>query len=277
MPTLNQLIRHGREEKRRTDRTRASDQCPQKQGVRPRVPTRTPKKPNSAPRKIAKVRLSNRHDISAHIPYLVLIGVLILFFLVCMYVGAIPFFIVVVEKGAALIAVKFLSFLLARMGLSGASAMLLGCALRAFLTAEASLPVEKLMFLNETSGASGSELTLEQAVLSKKEEVRTFLIDGISRYLELFEKDILNEYPDASVRIGTIDFFERFRKSLVSDYGLENPSPSSLTTLKNYHDILKRDLSFLEEENPYFKNNIYYDNLRSVMLEYEKINSTKLD
>ncbi|KAJ9535542.1 hypothetical protein OSB04_un001181 [Centaurea solstitialis] len=47
---------------------RASDQCPQKQGVRPRVPTRTPKKPNSAPRKIAKVRLSNRHDIFAHIP-----------------------------------------------------------------------------------------------------------------------------------------------------------------------------------------------------------------
>ena len=39
MPTLNQLIRHGREEKRRTDRTRASDQCPQKQGVRPRVST----------------------------------------------------------------------------------------------------------------------------------------------------------------------------------------------------------------------------------------------
>ena len=68
MPTLNQLIRHGREEKRRTDRTRASDQCPQKQGVRPRVSTRTPKKPNSALRKIAKVRLSNRHDIFAHIP-----------------------------------------------------------------------------------------------------------------------------------------------------------------------------------------------------------------
>ena len=68
MPTLNQLIRHGREEKRRTDRTRASDQCPQKQGVRPRLATRTPKKPNSAPRKIAKVRLSNRHDIFAHIP-----------------------------------------------------------------------------------------------------------------------------------------------------------------------------------------------------------------
>ncbi|KAF1856598.1 hypothetical protein Lal_00038464 [Lupinus albus] len=53
MTTLNQLIRHGREEKRRTDRTRASDQCPQKLGVGPRLSTRTPKKPNSAPRKIA--------------------------------------------------------------------------------------------------------------------------------------------------------------------------------------------------------------------------------
>ncbi|KAG8363158.1 hypothetical protein BUALT_BualtMtG0002200 (mitochondrion) [Buddleja alternifolia] len=68
MPTLNQLIRHGREEKRRTDRTRALDQCPQKEGVCPRVSTRTPKKPNSALRKIAKVQLSNKHDIFAHIP-----------------------------------------------------------------------------------------------------------------------------------------------------------------------------------------------------------------
>jgi small subunit ribosomal protein S12 len=68
MPTLNQLIRHGREEKRRTDRTRALDQCPQKQGVCLRVSTRTPKKPNSALRKIAKVRLSNRHEIFAYIP-----------------------------------------------------------------------------------------------------------------------------------------------------------------------------------------------------------------
>nr|YP_009493671.1 ribosomal protein S12 [Codonopsis lanceolata]AWN57616.1 ribosomal protein S12 [Codonopsis lanceolata] len=68
MPTLNQLIRHRREKKRRTDRTRASDQCPQKQGVCPRVLTRPPKKPNSAQRKIAKVRLSNGHNIFAYIP-----------------------------------------------------------------------------------------------------------------------------------------------------------------------------------------------------------------
>nr|ARX63692.1 ribosomal protein S12 [Nechamandra alternifolia] len=68
MPTSNQLIRHGRGYKRRTDRTRALNQCPQKQGVCLRVPTRTPKKPNSALRKIAKVRLSNRHEIFAYIP-----------------------------------------------------------------------------------------------------------------------------------------------------------------------------------------------------------------
>ncbi|KAL8468041.1 hypothetical protein ACS0TY_031332 [Phlomoides rotata] len=68
MPTLNQLIRHGREEKRRTNRTRDLDQCPQKEGVCPRVSTRTPKKLNSALRKIAKVQLSNKHDLFAHIP-----------------------------------------------------------------------------------------------------------------------------------------------------------------------------------------------------------------
>ncbi|XP_048129319.1 ribosomal protein S12, mitochondrial-like [Rhodamnia argentea] len=68
MPTLNQLIRYGREEKRRTDRTQALDQCPQKQGVCLRVSMRTPKKPNLALCKIAKVRLSNRQDIFAYIP-----------------------------------------------------------------------------------------------------------------------------------------------------------------------------------------------------------------
>ncbi|CAL0314970.1 unnamed protein product [Lupinus luteus] len=57
MPTFNQLIRHGREEKRRTDRTRASDQCPQKKGVGPRLSTRTPKKPNSAPLKVQSMLL----------------------------------------------------------------------------------------------------------------------------------------------------------------------------------------------------------------------------
>ncbi|KAI5668411.1 hypothetical protein M9H77_18264 [Catharanthus roseus] len=68
MPTLNQLIRHGREEKQHTDRTRALDQCPHRQGICSCVSTRTPKKPNLALCKIAKVRLSNRHDIFAHVP-----------------------------------------------------------------------------------------------------------------------------------------------------------------------------------------------------------------
>ncbi|XP_058210232.1 small ribosomal subunit protein uS12m [Rhododendron vialii] len=68
MSTLHQLIRHGREEKRRTNRTRALDQCPQKGGVCKRVSTRTPKKPNSALRKIARVELSNKQKIFAYIP-----------------------------------------------------------------------------------------------------------------------------------------------------------------------------------------------------------------
>nr|YP_009227143.1 ribosomal protein S12 [Welwitschia mirabilis]AMA20998.1 ribosomal protein S12 [Welwitschia mirabilis]QXE44336.1 ribosomal protein S12 [Welwitschia mirabilis] len=68
MPTSNQLVRHGREKKRRTDRTRALEKCPQKRGVCLRVFTMTPKKPNSALRKVAKVRLSNRHELKAVIP-----------------------------------------------------------------------------------------------------------------------------------------------------------------------------------------------------------------
>ncbi|CAI9102242.1 OLC1v1000482C2 [Oldenlandia corymbosa var. corymbosa] len=68
MPTLYQLIRHGREEKQRSNRTRALGRCPQKEGVCLRVSTRTPKKPNSALRKIAKVRLSNKNDVFAYIP-----------------------------------------------------------------------------------------------------------------------------------------------------------------------------------------------------------------
>jgi small subunit ribosomal protein S12 len=68
MPTLNQLIRSGRHAKRRTQRTRAIAQCPQKQGVCLRVATRTPKKPNSALRKITKVRLTNKNEVLAYIP-----------------------------------------------------------------------------------------------------------------------------------------------------------------------------------------------------------------
>ena len=68
MPTINQLIRIGRKVKQRTQRTRALNECPQKQGVCLRVYTRTPKKPTSALRKIAKVRLTNKNEVIAYIP-----------------------------------------------------------------------------------------------------------------------------------------------------------------------------------------------------------------
>jgi small subunit ribosomal protein S12 len=68
MPTINQLIRNARKSKQQTQRTRALKECPQKQGVCLRVYTRTPKKPNSAQRKITKVRLTNKNEVIAYIP-----------------------------------------------------------------------------------------------------------------------------------------------------------------------------------------------------------------
>jgi small subunit ribosomal protein S12 len=69
MPTINQLIRNGRKFKGMShSRTRALKECPQKQGVCLRVYTRTPKKPNSALRKVAKVRLTNKNEVIAYIP-----------------------------------------------------------------------------------------------------------------------------------------------------------------------------------------------------------------
>ena len=67
MPTINQLIRHGR--KRPVSRTKvpAMEACPQKRGVCTRVYTTTPKKPNSALRKVAKVRLTNGEEVIAYI------------------------------------------------------------------------------------------------------------------------------------------------------------------------------------------------------------------
>ena len=68
MPTINQLIRHGR--KRPIERTKvpAMEACPQKRGVCTRVYTTTPKKPNSALRKVARVRLTNGFEVSSYIP-----------------------------------------------------------------------------------------------------------------------------------------------------------------------------------------------------------------
>ena len=68
MPTINQLIRKGRKVQKRKTSAPALKECPQKRGVCTRVYTMTPKKPNSALRKIARVRLSNGVEVSAYIP-----------------------------------------------------------------------------------------------------------------------------------------------------------------------------------------------------------------
>jgi small subunit ribosomal protein S12 len=68
MPTINQLIRLGRERKRKKSKSPALKGCPQKRGVCTRVMTVTPKKPNSALRKVARVRLTNGIEVTAYIP-----------------------------------------------------------------------------------------------------------------------------------------------------------------------------------------------------------------
>ena len=68
MPTINQLIRHGREKVKAKTASPALKACPQKRGVCTRVYTTTPKKPNSALRKVAKVRLTNGHEVIGYIP-----------------------------------------------------------------------------------------------------------------------------------------------------------------------------------------------------------------
>ncbi len=68
MPTINQLVRKGRKKIKRKTAAPALKSCPQKRGVCVRVYTSTPKKPNSALRKIARVRLSNRKEVTVYIP-----------------------------------------------------------------------------------------------------------------------------------------------------------------------------------------------------------------
>jgi len=68
MPTINQLVRFGREKVKVKTKAPALQGCPQKRGVCVRVGTMTPKKPNSALRKIARVRLSNGMEVTAYIP-----------------------------------------------------------------------------------------------------------------------------------------------------------------------------------------------------------------
>ncbi len=68
MPTINQLVRKGRKELQRRSLARAMQGCPQRRGVCTRVFTQTPKKPNSALRKVARVRLTNHMEVNAYIP-----------------------------------------------------------------------------------------------------------------------------------------------------------------------------------------------------------------
>ena len=68
MPTIEQLIRKPRQDKRQVKKNRALQQNPQKRGVCTRVYTTTPKKPNSALRKVAKVRLTSGYEVICYIP-----------------------------------------------------------------------------------------------------------------------------------------------------------------------------------------------------------------
>jgi len=68
MPTIQQLVRKGRKTLTSTSKSRALESCPQRRGVCVRVYTTTPKKPNSAMRKVARVRLTNGKEVNAYIP-----------------------------------------------------------------------------------------------------------------------------------------------------------------------------------------------------------------
>jgi len=68
MPTISQLVRKGRYKAPNKSKSAALDSCPQRRGVCTRVYTTTPKKPNSAMRKVAKVRLTNKQEVIAYIP-----------------------------------------------------------------------------------------------------------------------------------------------------------------------------------------------------------------
>ena len=68
MPTVNQLVRKGRKKVSKLNKVPALESAPQKRGVCTRVYTTTPKKPNSALRKVARVKLTNGHEVSTYIP-----------------------------------------------------------------------------------------------------------------------------------------------------------------------------------------------------------------
>lgn len=68
MPTINQLVKYGRKQVRYKSKSPALRNCPQRRGVCLSVKTQTPKKPNSALRKVARVRLTNGEEVTAYIP-----------------------------------------------------------------------------------------------------------------------------------------------------------------------------------------------------------------
>jgi small subunit ribosomal protein S12 len=68
MPTINQLVAKGRTPKEARNKVPAMQECPQKRGVCTRVYTTTPKKPNSALRKVARIRLTNGFEVTSYIP-----------------------------------------------------------------------------------------------------------------------------------------------------------------------------------------------------------------
>jgi small subunit ribosomal protein S12 len=68
LPTVNQLVRKGRVAKKDKSKSPALEKCPQKRGVCTRVFTTTPKKPNSAMRKVARIRLTNNIEVTGYIP-----------------------------------------------------------------------------------------------------------------------------------------------------------------------------------------------------------------
>ena len=68
MPTIQQLVRKGRKKLTAQSKSKALDSCPQRRGVCLRVYTTTPKKPNSAMRKVARVRMTNGKEVNAYIP-----------------------------------------------------------------------------------------------------------------------------------------------------------------------------------------------------------------
>jgi len=68
MPTINQLVRFGRTKFKKKTKSRALENCPQKRGVCLQVKTQTPKKPNSALRKVARIRLTNGIEVTGYIP-----------------------------------------------------------------------------------------------------------------------------------------------------------------------------------------------------------------